>query len=104
MEAALHLVFLAALSKAELHHGIEGLGHTVTMEHFGAAVSAAGHAVESEHDGIEDGGLARAGVAGHKIESMGQFIKRQHRRSGIGAEGGHFQIQRSHACPSCCVR
>ena len=104
MEAALHLVFLAALSKAELHHGVEGLGHAIAVEHVGAAVAAAGGAVESEHDCIEDGGLARAGVPGHKVQAVGELVEGKLCRPGVGAEGGHFQIQRSHTCPSCSVR
>ena len=104
MQAALHLVFPAALEEAELHHRVGGFGHSVAVEHIRAALAAAGDAVEGEHDGVKDRGLARAGVPGHEIEALFQVFKAHRRRPGVGAEGGHLQIQRSHAFSSCSVR
>ena len=104
MQAALYLVFLAALGKAELHHRVLGLRHMVAVEHVGAAVAAAGGAVEGEHDGVKDGGLARTGVAGDEIEPVRELFKGQRGGPGVGAEGRHFQIQRSHLSASCFVR
>ena len=90
--------------EAQLHLRVDGLGRVVAVQHVPLPVVAAGHAEEGEHDGVKDGGLAGAGVPGHQIEAPLQLLEGQDRGLRIGAEGRHFQRERSHGRASCSVR
>ena len=49
-------------------------------------------------NGIEQGGLACAGIAGDKVQTaFSQFFQFQNRLGGIGAKGRKSELQRSHA-------
>ena len=104
VDTAVDGVLLAALLKAQLHHRVRALFHIVAVEHGGAPVPAAGPAVEGENHRVEDGGLAGAGVPRHQVEPSVQRGKGDRGLPGIGAEGRHFQFQRSHRSASCSVR
>ena len=70
-------------------------------EHAGFPVFSAGFSEEGEGDGIKNGGLARTGITGDQIQAvLSQFFKVQFLNSGIGAETGDCQFQRSHTLPS----
>ena len=104
VQTALHLVLFFALPKTQHDPGVHGFGDMVAVEHVCAAVGAAGHAVEGEHDRVEDRGLSRARVPGHQIQAVFEPVKGDFCLFGIGAEGGHFKIYRSHVLTSCPVR
>ena len=101
-------VLLSAVRKDQLHERLR-LGLCVQGAQLLAVVLlaadvpvlAAGAAIESEADGVEDHGLASTGVAGDQVQSpVPQLLQIQHRLIGVGAEGGKGQSQWSHASPS----
>ena len=94
-------VAFAAVGEGQLHVCGVGGAHIFGAEHVGLAAVAAGLAVEGEGDGVENGGLACAGVAGDQVQAPGaQSLKIQLLDPGVGAEAGHGQFQRSHTRPS----
>ena len=57
--------------------------------------------IQGVGDGIEQGGLARAGVTGDKVEpASAQLLQRQGGGACIGAKGREGQLERSHASSS----
>ena len=98
---ALDGIGAAAIQEGQLYFR-GGFGRGIFgAEHGRLPRIAAGFAVKSEGDGIENGGLTGTGVAGDQIQATAaQLLKVQHDRFCIGAEGGHGQFQRSHWLPS----
>ena len=91
----------AAVGKHQLHLRGSLRRGVFAAQHPRLPVVAAGLAVEGEGDGVKDGGLSGAGIAGDEVQSpVPQPLQLQHRSAGVGAEGGHGQFQRSHASPS----
>ena len=94
-------VLLAAVGEGQLHIGGIGGLDVFGAEHVGLSAVAAGLAIEGEGDGVENGGLACAGVAGDQVQAPGaESFKIQLLDPGVGAEAGHGQFQRSHALSS----
>ena len=94
----------AALSphlEFQLHEGGgAGLG-VLAAEHGPFPDAAAGMVVEGVGDGVEEGGLARAGVAGDEVEpASAQLGEVQNGLGGIRPEGRQGQFQGSHASSS----
>ena len=85
---AAHSVADAVHLKFQLHKG-GGLGVGVlAAQHGPLAHAAAGMVVQSVCNGVKQGGLARAGVAGDEVQSaLAQLFQFQHRFARIGAEG-----------------
>ncbi len=78
-----------------------GAVRVLGAEHGGIAHLPAGPSEEGEGDGVENGGLARAGVSGDEVEPSGaQQRQVQLRGPRVGAESGQGQLQRSHRSSS----
>ena len=97
-------ILFPVLRKTQPDLRIHGLRHMVAVHHLRRAVRAARRAVESEHYRVEDRGLACAGVPGDKIQAVLQLRERHGGFLRVGAEGGHFKMDRSHAPASCSCR
>ena len=70
-------------------------------EHGTLPDAAAGMVVQGVGDGVEEGGLARTGVAGDEIQpAPPQLFQLQHRLCSVRPEGREGQLQRSHASAS----
>ena len=94
----------AALSphlEFQLHEGGgAGLG-VLAAEHGPLPDAAAGMVVEGVGDGVEEGGLARAGVAGDEVEpASAQLGEVENGLGGIRPEGRQGQFQGPHASSS----
>ena len=76
----------------------------VTAQGGSAPTLAAALAVEGKGDGIKEGGLAGAGIAGDEVESIGKGGKVHRLLSGVGAEGGKSQSNGFHVCSSASFR
>ena len=100
MDRARDLVFLPVLLEAERHLGIGRLRHVVAVQHVDPAVPAAGLAEERKADRVKNRGFSGAGVARHEHKAVFDLAEGDIRRLGVGAEGGHRHIQRSHASSS----
>ena len=92
---------LAAHLKFQLDKG-GGAGVSVLAAQHGAVPhTAAGMVVQGIGDGIEKGGLARAGVAGDEIQAaFAQALQFQRDGAGVWPEGRKGQLQGSHASSS----
>ena len=98
-------VDLVVIGERQFHEGRGLRGCVLASEHAGFPAVAAGFAEEGEGDGIEDGGLAGAGVAGDQVQAAAaQVLQRKLLEPRIGAECGKSQFQRSHASPSQMLR
>ena len=87
--------------KFQLHKGGCAGVCIFAAEHGPIPHAAAGMIVQGVGDGIEQGGLARAGVAGDKVEpAFAQLLQRQGGGACIGAKGREGQLERSHASSS----
>ena len=96
---AAQTVVVPSVAERQLHPRILRLGGVVRAEGLrGAAILAArGFAVQREADGVENRGLARAGVAGDQEQAvLTQLFKIDLRRAGVRAKGAHRQLQRLH--------
>ncbi len=69
VDAAENPVFCSAVGKREVHIGGGVFARIFTGKVLSAAVAAAGRAVKGIDDGVEQGGLPRAGVSGDKVQS-----------------------------------
>ena len=87
--------------KFQLHKGGGAGVRVFAAEHGPIPHAAAGMIIQGVGDGIEQGGLARAGVAGDKVEpASAQLLQRQGGGVCIGAKGREGQLERSHASSS----
>ena len=95
---AAHGIALPVHLKFQLHKGgCSGVG-ILAAQHGTLAHTAAGMVVQGVCNGIEQGGLACAGVAGDKVQAaFSQFFQFQHGLARIGAKGRKGQSERSHA-------
>ena len=99
---------LAPVQKFQLHEGLRLIPGILGAEELAVvlvaadvALLAAGAAVEGKADGVEEHGLARAGVTGDEIQApVPQLFQVQNRLPGVGAKGGYGQFQWSHASSS----
>ena len=90
-----------AAGEHQLHGGGGFRGGIFGAEHGRIPDVAAGLAVERIGDGVEQGGLASAGVAGDEVEAAAaQRFQRDLRFVGVRAKGPHGQFQRSHTSSS----
>ena len=88
-----HGVALAPAFKFQLHKGGCFRRGIFGAEHAGAALAAAGLAVQGEGDGVEQGGFSRPGVAGDEVQSaFPQLVQGQRHLPGVGAEGTEGKI------------
>ena len=95
---AAHGIALAAHLKFQLHKGGRSGVGILAAQHGTLAHTAAGMVVQGVCNGIEQGGLACAGVAGDKVQTaFSQFFQFQHGLARIGAKGRKGQSERSHA-------
>ena len=92
---------LAAHLKFQLDKG-GGAGVSVLAAQHGAVPhAAAGMVVQGIGDGVEKGGLARAGVASDEIQAaFAQALQLQRDGAGVWPEGRKSQLQGSHASSS----
>ena len=87
----------AVVGKRQLHIGRRFRLCVFGAEHCGLAAVAAGLAEEREGDGVENGRLAGAGIAGDEIEPAApEALKVQLLHTGVGAKARNRQFQRSH--------
>ena len=87
---AVHLEF-------QLHKGGGLVVCVLAAQHGTLPDAAAGMIVQRIGDGVKNGGLARAGVAGNEVQpAFAQLFKVKSGLGGIGAEGRKGQSQRSH--------
>ena len=92
---------LAAHLKFQLDKGGGAGGSVLAAQHGTVPHAAAGMVVQGIGDGVEKGGLARAGVAGDEIQAaFAQALQLQRDGAGVWPEGREGQLQRSHASSS----
>ena len=90
-----------AAGEHQLHGGGGFRGGIFGAEHGRIPDVAAGLAVERIGDGVEQGGLSCAGVAGDEVKAAAaQRFQRDLRLVGVRAKGPHGQFQRSHTTSS----
>ena len=90
----------AAALKGEAHPGFVRRACEIAAEALAAAPfgSAGGHAVEREGNGVEQRGLARAGIPGDQKQAAFAQPGKIHRlQPRIGAEGAHLKPDGPHA-------
>ena len=98
LRVAAHGIALAVHLKFKLHKGGRFKISIFAAQHGALAHAAAGMIVQGVCNGIEQGGLACAGIAGDKVQTaFSQFFQFQNRLGGIGAKGRKSELQRSHA-------
>ena len=92
------------VAEGQLHKGRCLRLGVLAAEHLRLHVFPAGPAKQGEGDGVEDRGLARAGIAADHVQPFpAQFVQLQLHLSRVGAEGGYGQLYWSHARSSCIV-
>ena len=95
---AAHSIALAVHLKFQLHKGGSLRVGIFAAQHGTLAHAAAGMVVQGVCNGVEQGGLACAGVAGDEVQpAFAQLFQFQNGLSGVGAEGRKGQSERSHA-------
>ena len=95
-------VVLAPAAEGQLHKGRRLRQGVLAAQQLRPHVFPAGLAKEGEGDGVEDGGLARPGVAADHIQPLpAQLVQVQLHLPRVGAEGGDGQFCGSHARSSC---
>ena len=97
LRVAAHRVAHAVHLKFQLHKGGGLVVCVLAAQHGALPDAAAGMIVQRIGDGVKNGGLARAGVAGNEVQpAFAQFFKVKGGLGGIGAKGRKGQSQRSH--------
>ena len=90
-----------AAGEYQLHGGGRFRGGVFGAEHGRVPDIAAGLTVERVGNGVEQGGLSRAGIAGDEVKAAAaQRFQRDLRFVGVRAKGPHGQFQRSHTSSS----
>ena len=95
-QLAAHGAGLPVLEKVELYRGPVVGPDQVRVHHLGLSVHPAGGAEEGKGDGVKDGGLAGACIAGDEIEIVLEIRETDGGGIGVGAESGHGQGKGSH--------
>lgn len=97
LRRALDRIRPPAVGKRQLHRRLRSGVGVLGAEHRRLPVLAAGLAVEGEDDGVENRRLPRPGVAGNQVEAPLPQPRQVHLGgAGVGPEGRHGQLQRSH--------
>ena len=97
LRVAAHRVAHAVHLKFQLHKGGGLVVCVLAAQHGAFPDAAAGMIVQRIGDGVKNGSLARAGVAGNEVQpAFAQFFKVEGGLGGIGAKGRKGQSQRSH--------
>ena len=92
---------LAAHLEFQFHEGGGAGVRILAAEHGTVPDAAAGTVVQGVGDGVKEGGLARAGVAGDEVQpAPAQLFQREGGAACIGPEGRKGQFQRSHCSSS----
>ena len=87
--AAVYRIGLSRIGEYQLDKGRRAVLGVLGTQRFRCAALAARPAVQCVGDGIEDRGLARAGVAGDKVQTLcAQLCKVELGRAGIRPECG----------------
>ena len=97
LRVAAHRVAHAVHLKFQLHKGGGLVVCVLAAQHGAFPDAAAGMIVQRIGDGVKNGSLARAGVAGNEVQpAPAQLFKVKGDLGGIGAKGRKGQSQRSH--------
>ena len=86
----------AILGKNKLHNCRDGFVHQVGVHHQGLPFAAADLSEQGKDDRVEDRGFSGSRVAGDQVQAVDQLCEVNHGLLRIGAEGRHFEGDRSH--------
>ena len=93
LRVAAHGIALAVHLKFQFYKGGRSRVGVLAAQHGPLAHAAAGMVVQSVCNGVKQGGLARAGVAGDEVQSAhAQFFQFQHGLACIGAKGRESEL------------
>ena len=91
-----HRVLALPAGKCVFHISLRAFVRILAAHHIAVAHPAAGPVIECVGDGVKDGRLPGARVAGNEKESAFYHCKIDNLHAGIGSERGHGKSDRSH--------